>query len=112
MKDETRLRRFLNLFAYGEEDSKRKECVQYIMDVMAKAESERKVLRFDRLAETEYIPNPCVDSSGMLFIDTRKMWQMYDEWCSKVRFIEIEAASLVHENYVIMRDIAKNPPKK
>jgi hypothetical protein len=112
MKDETRLRRFLNLFAYGEEDSKRKECVQYIMDVMAKAESEKKVLRFDRLAATEYIPNPCVDSSGTLFIDTRKMWQMYDEWRAKVRFIEIEAASLVHENYMIMRDIAKNPPKK
>lgn len=112
MKDETKFRRFLNLFAYGEEDSRRKECVQYIIDTMTRAESEKRILRFDKLADIGNMPNPCVDSSGTLFIDTRKMWQMYDEWCAKVRFIEIEAANLVHENYMIMRDIAKCPPKK
>lgn len=109
MKDEARFRRFLNLFAYGDDDSKRRECVNYIVETVAKADAEKKILQFAKLAEPEFMPNPCVDSAGTLFIDTRQLWQMYDEWVSKTRFVEIEVANLVHENYMIMRDMAKKP---
>ena len=106
--DEKNMRQFLSCFDF----KNRKEGVNYIIETIKSAESTNKILEFTDLLDDKFLPNPILDKDGKLLFDTKSLIDACNEWVKKIQYVNTEIATLVRENYLIMRDIAKTPLKE
>lgn len=112
MIDKKKLTEFLKLFSYADDDKKKKESIDYIIERLETAEKENKILTFEKLGDIEYSPNPLLDRQGKLMFDTKSFIKFYEDYASKVQFVRTEIANLVRETWLIASDIAHTPMEK
>jgi hypothetical protein len=74
-----------------------------------KAMDENKVLEFTELEKLENIPNPFVDHSGKLFVNTSLLQEMVDDYERKTKYTKTEVAKVVRETYLILHAEAEKP---
>src|SRR5574344_830607 len=106
MINRKQFKEFLMLFQYGLEDTDKKYCIDYILNIMEKADKDKINYTFDELADEKYLPNLCVGHDGKLFIDSRKMLEMFYDYLSKTKYVKTEVANIVRESFAIMHDNA------
>ena len=109
MKQESKIREFLNLFSYANDDAKKKETINYIISVLSKAEEENKILEFDELNKIEYSPNPLINRKGKVMFNTKTFLTFYNDWIDKTLYVKTEVANLLRESMLILNDMADVP---
>lgn len=111
MIEEKKLKKFLNLFQYGD-DKEKQDIIKYIISVVKQANEENKILTFDKLQDQKYFPNPFIDNKGKLFMNTDLLNKIYLEYCEKTKYVETEIANMVIDSYKILNDIITTPIDK
>ena len=112
MKQESKIREFLNLFSYADDDAKKKESINYIIEVLSKAEAEKKTLTFDKMGETGYMPNPLVSNTGRLMLNTGTFMTFFNDWVDKTQYVKTEVANVLLESLKVYNDMIGDPITK
>ena len=107
--DYASIKRFLQLFSYADENKKKNETIEYIIDILKQAEMENKVLEFKKLEDESYSPNPLLTYKGELMFDTKSFLKMYNEYENRVKYVQTEVAKLVYQDYLILNDFIEKP---
>jgi len=102
-----KLKNFLELFDYADDDKKKTETISYILDVLERSETEGSVLEFEKLEDITFNPNPLLDHHGRVMFNTKTFISFYNDYVNRVKYVKSEIANLVRQDYLIMRDISQ-----
>lgn len=100
---------FLSMFQFSGEGKNKAKLIEYVLSTTQKAIDENKVLEFTELEKLENLPNPFVDHSGKLFVNTTLFQEMVDDYERKTRYTKTEVAKVVRETYLILHTEAERP---
>lgn len=103
------IKRFLQLFSYADDDKKKNETIEYILETLKQSETENKVLEFEKLKDESYSPNPLLNYKGDLMFNTKSFLNMFNEYETRVKYVQTEVAKLVYQDYLILNDFIEKP---
>lgn len=97
---------FLKLTNQHPDAKKREEINSYIIQIMIQSEESNEVLEFELLKDSSYFPNICIDNVGELFLNTRSMFELYNDYINGVQYVKTEVATLCRNKFLVLHEIA------